>query len=199
VKVAVLGAPGSFSRRAARRLAGCEATLVGMPTFDDVFAAVSRGTAHRGVVPLRNTLAGDVAANAARVDDAAWRVTGRLRLAVRQCLIVRPGTRLRDVQRVASHPAALLQCTRLIAAVPGCVTLHLADTATGVRDLMAGALQADAVIASVEAARRYGAEILAAGVQDAARNYTEFAMFARARGHRRPCGDTGSARVSAPA
>ena len=178
--VAVLGAPGSFSETAARRLAGRGAWIRSVDTFDALFDVVASSGADCGVVPVHNTLAGPVGDNATRTRDHAFRVIGATHLEVQQCLIARPGTRLDTVRRVASHPVALRQCRRFFAGRPWCVPVPIGDTATGVRNLVSGRQDADAVIGSAAAARRYRASVLLECVQDAPGNFTEFVMFERA-------------------
>jgi prephenate dehydratase len=98
---------------------------------------------------------------------------------IHHCLIVRPGTDLFDIHRVASHPVALAQCRRFFATHPGLVAVPSYDTAGSVRNLIAGSENADAAIASALAADLYGGEVLAEGLEDHAENYTRFLVVAR--------------------
>lgn len=175
--VAIQGAPGSFSEGAARQLAGPNATLLSVVTFDDLFEAVESGRAERGVVPVRNTITGLVYDNAERA--RRFTVLDWLPYPVRQCLIARREMAIDAVRRVASHPVALRQCTRFFAANPARVAVPVPDTGSGVRDLMGGSLDVDAVIGSAVAARLYGATILLEGVEDAPENVTEFLLIAQ--------------------
>ncbi|HVZ49346.1 MAG TPA: prephenate dehydratase domain-containing protein [Gemmatimonadaceae bacterium] len=180
VIVAIQGAAGSFSEGAAQRLAGRDARVLSCGSFDELFAAVARRCADRGVVPVHNTIAGPVFDNAQRVRAPAFVEMARLRYPVAQCLIARRRVPLGTLRRVASHPVALRQCARFFAAFPACARVEVADTGSGVRDLMAGALDVDAVIGSAAAARLFGGVTLLDRVDDAADNATEFVLFARA-------------------
>ena len=175
--VAIQGELGSFSEAAAHRMTGVQARLLCCRTFDDLFAAVRDGRATRAVVPVHNTVVGDVLGNEQRIAAGGFRIVDALSLPVTQCLIARPGTAIETVHRVASHAVALRQCTHLFAAHPGWTPLPIDDTAGGVRDLVAGGLDADAVIASAEAARRYGGVVLLTGVADVAENFTDFLLI----------------------
>lgn len=174
--VAIQGQPGSFSEAAAARLAGDE-ELLHCSSFEALFDSVESGRAHRGVVPVRNSIVGDVSSNADRV--RAFTVLGELVLPVRQCLIARPGTSFAALRSVASHPVALQQCSRFFASNPQISALGIADTGSGVRDLMRGTLQADAAIGSEAAAERYGAAVLIDGVDDSPTNATTFVLIER--------------------
>ncbi|HEX5409717.1 MAG TPA: prephenate dehydratase domain-containing protein [Gemmatimonadaceae bacterium] len=175
--VAIQGELGSFSEGAARRLLGADIEIRCCMTFDDLFASVRHGLARRGVVPVWNTIAGLIYDNAVRARAQAFTVYRELRYPVQQCLIMRPGTTTTPLRRVASHPIALQQCTRWFAAHPGCDPVAIADTAGGVRDLMAECLDANAVIASAAAAERYGAELVTTGVEDRQGNVTRFMLI----------------------
>ncbi|MGH7625017.1 MAG: prephenate dehydratase domain-containing protein [Gemmatimonadaceae bacterium] len=181
--VAIQGELGSFSEGAAHRLLGADIEIRCCMTFDDLFASVRHGLARRGVVPVWNTIAGLIYDNAMRARARAFRVHRELRYPVQQCLIMRPGTSTTPLRRVASHPIALQQCTRWFAAHPHCEPVTIADTAGGVRDLMADRLDVNAVIAPVAAAERYGAELVTAGVEDRRGNVTRFMLIGTGNEH----------------
>ena len=60
LRIAFLGPEGTYSHLAARRHFGESAELVPTATIGDVFAAVERGQAELGVVPVENTTEGVV-------------------------------------------------------------------------------------------------------------------------------------------
>lgn len=177
--VAIQGEAGSFSHAAALALFGCDIRLAPCVTFDDLFRAVSTGSAACGAVPIENTLAGSVSRNYDLLGEHGLQVIGETRVRVRLCLAVRPGTTLTDIHGVASHPVALEQCRRFFATHPGMQPVPTYDTAGGVRDLMAGKSAAEAAIGSALAAELYGAAIALQGIEDHAENYTRFLAISR--------------------
>lgn len=177
--VAIQGAPGSFSEGAARVLVGDDIDFIGCNTFGELFDAVATGRADRGVVPVHNTIAGSVYDNAERAAAAPFAILGRLHYPVRQCLIAAGPVPVATLRRVASHPVALRQCTRFFGANRTATPVEVPDTGGAVRDLMAGRLDADAVIGSATAAALYGAVVLVEGVDDARENFTDFVLIAR--------------------
>jgi prephenate dehydratase len=180
--VAIQGEAGSFSHAAALEALGPEVRLVPCPTFEELFRAVEAGQATRGVVPIENSLAGSVYEAYDALGAHALHVVGETQVRVRHCLVVRPGTRLGELRRVASHPVALAQCRRFFADHPAVAPVPAYDTAGSVRDLIAGRLEADAAIGSALAARLYGGEILLEGIEDHPENYTRFLVVAREPG-----------------
>ncbi|HMG19051.1 MAG TPA: prephenate dehydratase [Candidatus Binatia bacterium] len=180
--VAIQGEAGSFSHAAAQEALGPEVRLVPCPTFEELFRAVEAGLATRGVVPIENSLAGSVYEAYDVLGAHALHVVGETQVRVRHCLVVRPGTALAALRRVASHPVALAQCRRFFVDHPGIFPVPAYDTAGSVRDLLAGRLEADAAIGSALAAQLYGGEILLEGLEDHPENYTRFLLVARAPG-----------------
>jgi len=182
VTVAIQGEAGSFSHAAAQEALGADVRLVPCPTFEELFRAVEAGQATRGVVPIENSLAGSVYEAYDALGAHALHVVAETQVRVRHCLVVRPGTALGDVRRVASHPVALAQCRHFFIDHPAVAPVPAYDTAGSVRDLLAGRLEADAAIGSALAAQLYGGEILLEGIEDHPENYTRFLVVAREPG-----------------
>ncbi|HMK21225.1 MAG TPA: prephenate dehydratase domain-containing protein, partial [Terriglobales bacterium] len=93
---------------------------------------------------------------------------------------------VKDVRRVFSHPVALEQCRDFFKRHPNVESVAFYDTAGSVKHVVADNLRDAAGIASREAARVYGGEILKAGIEDNKQNFTRF--FHIRRGRRVPRG-----------
>ncbi|TAM58650.1 ACT domain-containing protein [bacterium] len=177
MRVAYQGEPGAFSEEAVQRLLpGAEGC--GYPTFDEAVAAAVDGVTDAVLLPVENTIYGAVVRSYDLVGNSPLRLCGETVVLVRQCLIAAPGTSIESVRTVASHPVALEQCRRAIAA-HGWKTRQALDTAGAVRALLDGSLDADAAIAGPLAAERYGATLLLADIQDDPSNSTRFLLGAR--------------------
>ena len=179
MRVAFQGERGAFSEIAARKLLGASVDVLPSRTFDDVFAAVQSRTATCALVPIENSLAGSVHRNYELLGDGALEIVGEVLLRIRHNLIARPGTRLADVRRVLSHPVALAQCQRYLAAHPQIEAVATYDTAGSVKTVMEDERSDEAAIAGAPAAELYGAEILATNIEDHAENYTRFLLLTR--------------------
>jgi len=174
VKVAYAGEPGAFGEEVARMLPGAEP--LPCASFAGVFAAVERGVAERGVVPLHNSRAGMVEEVVRLLARSPLQVADRLALRVRQNLLVLPGARLEDIRRVASHPQALAQCSKLIQH-HGWYLVARSTTSGAARQLAEERDPSCAVIASVRAAEIHGLAVLAPGIEDDPDNTTRFAVL----------------------
>jgi prephenate dehydratase len=177
MRVAIQGERGAFSEAAAQKLLGASAEVLPCRTFDEVFAAVQSKTASCAVVPIENTLAGSVQRNYELLGDGSLEIVGEVLLRIRHNLIARPGTRITDVRRVLSHPVALAQCQRYLATRPDIEAVATYDTAGSVKIIMEDGRADEAAIAGAPAAELYGAEILAANIEDHAENYTRFLLL----------------------
>ncbi len=176
MKVAYAGEPGAFGEEVARMLPDAEP--VPCASFAGVFAAVERGAAERGVVPLHNSRAGMVEEVVRLLARSPLQVADRLALRVRQNLLVLPGVRLEDIRRVASHPQALAQCSRLLKE-HGWELVPRSTTSSAARQLAEERDPSCAVVASAKAAEIHGLAVLAPGIEDDPENTTRFAVLRR--------------------
>jgi prephenate dehydratase len=150
-------------------------------SFADVFDGVERGAFDRGVVPVENSLGGDVVDVSDLLIERDVAVIGEIVVPIRQCLLALPGSPLARLRTVYSHPQALVQCRRFIE-TNGLDAQPLYDTAGAARWLLFDGVRTAGVIASPLAATLYGLDVVADGVADDPGNETRFVVIARAPG-----------------
>jgi prephenate dehydratase len=172
--VAYQGVPGAFGHEAAGKVASV-ASLLAVPSFADVLAAVGAGRAGAGVLPVVNSRAGRVDGVANLIDDSGLLVQDTIDLPVRLHLLALPGATLGGIKTVVSHPMALRQCARRLAAL-GVEQRDASNTAVAAQSL---ADHRSAVLASSVAADLYGLAVLESDVQDDPDNVTRFAVLVR--------------------
>jgi len=171
--IAFQGEAGAYSQEAIYETFGAETQTLACPTFVEIFRAVEAGRADLGMLPIENSTAGAINQSYDLLLDYDLKITREVIFRVRHALMAVPGVATANIQRVYSHPQALAQCERFIAA-RGWEPLVAYDTA-GAAKLLAASRETDAgAIASETAARLYGLEILARGVEDLSHNYTRF-------------------------
>jgi prephenate dehydratase len=181
ITVAFQGEPGAYSQLAAFEYFGADIASQPCQTFEEVFAAVSAASpgAHLlGLLPIENSLAGSIHRNYDLMLEHRLHIVGEYHLRVNHCLMVLPGVKLDQVCRVHSHPQALAQCAANLKRL-GLEAVVEADTAGSARLLRErGDCQA-AALASRQAAREYGLEIIAESMEDNLANYTRFLALAQ--------------------
>ena len=177
--IAIQGERGSNSHMAALEMLGA-VEIVPCSVSAEVVRAVLHGEVDGAVLPIENSLHGSVAEHYDLLLENPIRIDRESLLRIRHNLMVVPGVRLEEVRSVLSHPVALSQCRRYLAALEGAHALPFYDTAGSVKHIMAEGLRDTAGVAPALAAKVYGAEILVAGIEDHVENYTRFHLLHRA-------------------
>lgn len=176
-RVAYQGEPGAYSEIAVRALFA-QGDAIPFRSLRQVFAAVDSGAVDHGVVPLENSLAGSINETYDLLSTGKAFVIGEVVVAVDHALLALPGTRLEDVKRVTSHPQALAQCQEFLATLDA-EPIAVYDTAGSAKRIAEEQRQGEAAIASEDAARIYGLEVLASRIQTSPHNQTRFAAVGR--------------------
>jgi prephenate dehydratase len=173
------GEAGAFSHEAVIRLLGSDVVPTPCQRFDEVFAALRDGQVEASVIPIENTLHGSVHENYDHLLEFDHRIVAETNVRIVHNLIVKPGVRFADVRRVYSHPVALNQCLKFLAANPQMERVPFYDTAGSVKMVMAEGLSDAAGIASAVSAEIYGGRILKRSIEDDRQNYTRFFLLRR--------------------
>ncbi|MFE8070605.1 prephenate dehydratase [Marinobacteraceae bacterium S3BR75-40.1] len=175
--IAYQGHPGAYSHLACRHVYP-KSTSYPKETFVDAMAAVEHGDVDLAMIPLENSTAGRVEEIYRLIPRMSLHIVGEHFEPVNHCLLARPGTRLEDLEAVASHPQALAQCARTIHAL-GLETEATLDTAGAALAVSQSEDRRLAAIASHFAAETYGLEILREDLQDESGNTTRFILLSR--------------------
>jgi prephenate dehydratase len=182
LRVAYLGPPGTVSDEALTAAApGAEP--VPLSTLRDVVLSVQEGRVERALAPVENALEGgvDPVLDALALEAPDVALIGEVVQPVSYCLAAGRELALDEITMVLSHPQALGQCKRWLAThLPGAAVVPAASTADAVRDVAQDGSGTHAAIGPRLAARRYGAVMLAEGLEDDAGNATRFAWLAHA-------------------
>jgi prephenate dehydratase len=176
--VAYPGRDGAHSAAACDRLFPAGAELVPLPSFSAVVAATVEGAVEFGVLPIESSLSGPVAETHDLLYDSAVAITGETVLPIRHCLVGLAGVPLEEIRIVRSHPVALDQCRRFLAAMPWATAIAAATTADAAADVAAHGDAAEAAIASERAAHLHGLTVIVGAVGDHPEAYTRFVSLA---------------------
>ena len=177
-RAAFQGVPGAFSHEACAALLPDHAP-VPHATFAAVFAAVERGGAERAVVPVENSVAGPVPEVAALLPASPLVVEAEAWRPIRLALLGLPGATLAGLRTAHSHPMALKQCVRALAAL-GLAPVEAFDTAGAAAELAAAGDLSRAAVASRTAGEIAGLQVMQEGLEDAPDNRTRFLVLRRA-------------------
>ena len=141
--------------------------------------AVRSGTADYAIVPIENSVEGVVART---LDELAsgepLLIIGESILSVSFALMVKPGMKIADIKRLATHPHAEAQCREYIAKnIPGAEVIMTASTAAGAEAVAKG--EADGALAAAVAAKNFNLEVIAQDVGDKQAAVTRFVTVSR--------------------
>jgi prephenate dehydratase len=181
LRIAIQGELGSNSHMAALEMLGEDGDIdiVACAVSAEVFERVETGDVDAAVLPIENSLHGSVAEHYDLLLAHPVRIARESLMRIRHNLIARPGVTAEQVRRVISHPVALSQCRGWLGRHPQYEVVNFYDTAGSVKHVMAQGLTDTAGIAPELAARQYGANVLVAGIEDHAENYTRFHLLLR--------------------
>jgi prephenate dehydratase len=172
--IGVLGPEGSYSEKAAKKW-GPREELKYFGDFEEVLVAVEAGEVDIGVVPLENSLEGAVGLTMDLLLRLHVRIIGEVNLPIRHCLIGRGEGKIKVI---LSHPQALAQCRQYIRREhPGVEVRTTGSTSHAAK--LAQEFSEMAAIAGAETAQKYGLQVLARDIQDAAENVTRFAVVGK--------------------
>ena len=178
-KVAIQGEEGSYSEEAGIKYWGKSVVFVPRRSFEDVTAAVEKGEADYGLLPLENTLIGSIAHTYDLILESHLPIIGEVITPVSHCLLSVKKVQVGEIRRVYSHPAALSQCSTFLQSLHDCEIIPIYDTAGSAMKISREKDPASAAIASRLAAQLYNLEIIAEKLEDYPNNQTRFIIVAR--------------------
>jgi prephenate dehydratase len=178
VNVAYPGRDGAHSAAACDRLFPDGADLVPLPSFTAVVEAASDGEVAFGVLPIESSLTGPVAETHDLLYDSPLSINAEAILAIRHCLVGPAEIAVDEIRVVRSHPAALDQCRRLLAAMPRATAIAAATTADAAHQVAEHGDPHEVAIASERAAQAYGLTVLAGDIGDHPEAFTRFVSVA---------------------
>lgn len=175
LRVAFLGPEGTFSHLAARRIFGALGECIAVSTIPEVFAAVERGEADHGIVPVENTTEGVVTQTLDTLIGSDLPICGESLLRISLHLMSRSG-RLEDVKRVASYPQPLAQCSGwLDRNLPGVERVEMPSTVAAAR--LASEQPDVAAVGSSLGGELEGLLTIADSIEDRRDNTTRFLVL----------------------
>lgn len=172
------GAEGAFSQVAAKVLFP---TVVPnfLPSFSDVFAAVSAGQYKYGILPIENSSAGSVTDVYDLFSKYKTYIVRSVKIAIEHCLLGHSGAHIYKLSEIHTHEQAGRQCSEFLAGLPNARLVLCANTAVAAKTVATGRNKNIAAIASGSCAELYGLSVLERGIQNNSRNYTRFVCISK--------------------
>jgi len=176
--VAYPGRDGAHAATATERLFPKASSVVPLPSFAAVVDATAEGAVDFGVLPIESSLSGSVAETHDLLHASPLSITHETVLPIRHCLLGVEDVALERIRVIRSHPAALDQCRRLLAAMPWASAIAAGTTAEAAAVVAERGDPGEAAIAGERAAVLYGLQVLAGDVGDHPQAFTRFVSVA---------------------
>ena len=177
MKIAFCGVEGAFAGIAAKKIFP-SGNLISYADFDSAYFSVRNGECDCCVLPIENSTAGEVGQVVDLMFKGPLYINGVYSLPVIHHLLGITNAHLSDVQKVVSHPQALMQCAAYIKE-NGYEVIQASNTAAAAKMVAASNDVHIAAIASKETAQLYGLQILDHDINERSVNTTRFAVFSR--------------------
>ncbi len=175
--VAIQGTKGSYSEEAAMKLFGASASIKGFSSFFDTFQALLTKSVDYALIPVRNTIVGEILAVTHIFNQTDLQVIDELPLSIQHVLVGGKNTVLKQIKSVMSHHAALAQCRSFFNENPQIKQTVGSDTASSIRQIVSEHNAENSAIGSYRAAKIYGGKILLENVADKKINHTTFYLI----------------------
>ncbi len=184
IRIAIQGGFGAFHEIAATHYFNdCEIEVMPNNTFKDLMKSLRKRQADYGIMAIENSLAGSILPNYNLIKDSSMHIVGEIYLRIRQNLVALKGQKINDLTEVFSHPMAILQCQIFFDRYPEIKLIDSIDTALSAKMIREENLIGKGAIASNLAAKKFGLEILASGIETNKMNYTRFLILKEDNGY----------------
>lgn len=173
VRVVFQGAEGAYSQAAMMQFFSEEINSFHVDTFREAMSAIDEGSADFAVLPIENSTAGIVNEIYDLLQEFENYIVGEQIIKIEHCLLGVPGTKLEDVKTVYSHPQSLMQTAKYLGNHDW-QQVGMKNNAFAAKKVAEDGDKTKAAIAGEHAAKIYGLEVLAKGINDVKSNSTRF-------------------------
>lgn len=173
-RIVFQGTEGAYSQAAMEKYFGKNINSFHVQTFRDAMEAIEEGSADFAVLPIENSSAGAVNEVYDLLVEFENYIVGEVFLPIEHTLAGLPGTKLGQIERVYSHPQALMQSAKYLDAHRDWQQISVANTAVAAKKVLEDNVCTKAAICSAYAAEYYGLEVLDDKICDSDSNATRF-------------------------
>ncbi len=180
IPIGYQGVEGAYGHMATEAyFAGKGVSLKNFLTFEDVVKAVVDEKIKYGVLPIENSSTGGITEVYDLIRRYNCYIIGEQCVKVEHCLLAFPGTKMENITEVYSHPQGFAQCRPFFRQYPKMQLLNYYNTAKSAELVAEKETTYMAAVAGAQAAKLYGLEILARGINANTSNYTRFFIIAK--------------------
>lgn len=175
--IAIQGTKGSYSEEATIKLFGNNANIHGFSSFFETFQALLIKKVEYAVIPVKNTIIGEISSAVKLIKQADISVIDEIPLDIQHVLVGTDHAQLYQIKSVRSHIAALQQCKVFFKMNKHIKQIIGADTASSIRRVVSDRIPENAAIGSPRAAEIYGGKVLSENIANKYKNQTTFYLI----------------------
>lgn len=173
-RIVFQGTEGAYSQAAMEKYFGKDINSFHVQTFRDAMEAIEEGSADFAVLPIENSSAGVVNEVYDLLMEFENYIVGEVFLPIEHTLAGLPGTNFNEIERVYSHPQALMQCAKFLDEHRDWQQISVANTAVAAKKILEDNERKKAAVCSRYAAEYYGLEVLQEKINHNENNATRF-------------------------
>lgn len=173
-RIVFQGTEGAYSQAAMCRYFGDDINSFHVATWRDAMEAIEEGSADFAVLPIENSSAGAVSQVYDLLVEFENYIVGEVIIPVEHTLSGLPGADINKIERVYSHPQALMQSDRYLDSHANWQQISVANTAVAAKKVLEDQDKTKAAICSEYASKVYGLEILQNKINTDQNNSTRF-------------------------
>ena len=173
-RIVFQGTEGAYSQAAMEKYFGQDINSFHVQTFRDAMEAIEEGAEDFAVLPIENSSAGAVNEVYDLLMEFENYIVGEVFLRIDHTLAALPGTKIDEIQRVYSHPQALMQSAKFLDSHRDWQQMSVANTAVAAKKVLEDNDCKKAAICSAYAAEYYGLEVLEEKINHNENNATRF-------------------------
>ncbi len=181
INVAIQGIATSFHEVAAFAYFGGPVDTVECLTFNALCDALKSGRATHAVMAIENSIAGSILPNYFLLQQNHFAIAGELYLPIHLHLAALPGTRMKDIRVIESHPMAIRQCSEFLGQLANVSIRESDDTALSAKSIRDKKLKNAAAIANAQAVEKFGLDIVEKRIETHHKNFTRFLVLTKSK------------------
>ncbi len=186
MRVLYLGSEDSHSHAAAKMMFRFSKSseipsdeLVPVKSIDEVFDKLEKFEAHMAVIPIENSLVGDINLNFNRFFTTDVCIIRELYLKINHNLLIYPDSKVSNIKKIFIHPEIRQLCKKFLENHQEWEEIITESTSDAARLIKNEQLIDSATIASTYASELYNLKIAKQSIADDSKNYTRFVVITK--------------------
>ncbi|RRD40531.1 bifunctional chorismate mutase/prephenate dehydratase [Leptotrichia sp. OH3620_COT-345] len=183
-KIGYTGVPGSYAYEVLTNLIKnsgntfkydeIEKNIYNWSSHRELVQKVSSGEMDIGVIPIENSLVGEVRDSIDLINNASIYIIGEVKHKIEHNLLGIKGSEIENIKNVYSHEQAFLQCSRFLEKHTQWKIIKMSNTALSAKYIMEMGSVENACIANMKTKEMYNLDLLKEDINDSKENYTRF-------------------------